>query len=397
MVKYNNKKKSSNRAKNIPSKKGVRKPARKASSTKQKPTSTTSRSREHPAAECAAKYAIAAAEPFRPEGIGACVPVFPSRASQKCRSVIHGTFQIGTGGFGFVSVAPTVARDVFGAFATTASFAGTQVIADDTQFFPVGGPQTVKPMHFAGLCYTADELKNGSGSGNGEPNVSGRIISCGVRIRYVGTEDKKSGSMGGYVDANHNNLNKEYEYDLRSRDACISVPCTRDWVSTQCVAVDTGEMAYPPWNPGNDPDAQAIRLIYPYSNAESLSNWTNDLQIGGTPMVLFATGEPKSNYEFEVVVHVEYTGNLTQQKGTSNVANNAMALAVVNAVQGTCKKRVNEKSAAREIYLDVMNNPDFQGARSFLKSRMALWSAKAGAAVTGAAFSYALGLSRYPH
>jgi len=142
------------------------------------PKSALSKRLEVTIPECSIHYIDSLFDPFdTPAGV--CIPcdLFPL-PSQKVKTTFRGVGNLGTTGYGWVAVNPTLANDV----------ASIQV----TSTASVGGSSTVLSAYtnigtgmFTMLPYAAADFSGGS--------VQGRIVAVGIRVRYSGTELNRSG------------------------------------------------------------------------------------------------------------------------------------------------------------------------------------------------------------
>lgn len=262
---------------------------------------------------CGKRYAIACADPFDPEARGACVPAFPLRDSEKFHSFQRGVLTLSSAnGFGFVMASPTLASDGTAIYHSLGSYASANTINADV----VKRSALEASAQTLGSGYTEAQLKSGNLiSANA---VSGRIVSAGLRVRYIGKNDDMAGRMIGFVNRDHGNINNTLASDIMKRDDIINVPVTREWATITIAAQHRSELEYPDAY-HVDGDAQdAILKVYPFSARSAFGTSAPDNENGGAPMVWIMIGTASTQYEYEYVQHSEYVGELTQNQRTQD-------------------------------------------------------------------------------
>lgn len=144
--------------------------------------------------------------------------------SLKFKCFARGAASTGSAGFGFLNVTPGfgVARDERWGFVSTAAFAGTTM--NETA---------------AGIAYFQSNSTYVLGDFLGSDaaaTVSYRLVGCGARIRYFGTELNKAGLVFSLIHPEHEPLNNSTSYplgagvsDLRTFESCSADAFDRDW------------------------------------------------------------------------------------------------------------------------------------------------------------------------
>lgn len=133
---------------------------------------------------CARDYALALVDPENAPL--ACVPSeFPPLPSQKIKTFNRGSAQVGTAGYGFVSVDPrdSVTNDGSPVFYTTSAYAGTSFATSVTAGVAIGnmnGPYAVADY---------------AGGVAGNLLKRFRLVGCALKVWYAGTEMNLSGEM----------------------------------------------------------------------------------------------------------------------------------------------------------------------------------------------------------
>ena len=144
--------------------------------------------------ECATKYARLLADPFVPNH-SACLPIPPTFKSEKLTVAYKGTLETGTAGYGFVGVRPShglVSDSVVGWY-SDAAFAGTafdpSVGTGKNSFNGLG----LTPYVTADIAPDAKKLQY-------------RLVAAGLRVKYVGTELERGGTIVGMREPNNGDL-----------------------------------------------------------------------------------------------------------------------------------------------------------------------------------------------
>jgi hypothetical protein len=248
--------------------------------------------------DCAAAYAASMADPFEgPED--ACIPDFPALMTGRFRVWAKGTFSTATGaaslGQGFIVCDPRTATvndtpslfvndpaSITGNLISTTSIAGTTV------------------PFFSNSPYATATL--------GLTGIQSRVVSCGLRIRYVGTEFNRGGQIVGLHHPAHSNLLNFTIPVFDSYKESDRLPVTRDWTTLLYRPVDTNDLNF---DPGFDPVASQFFMGFIIQSPDP-------------------TGAIVSPYEFEFFCNPELQGNIVQNKMPSHV--DVVGHGAVNAV-----------------------------------------------------------------
>lgn len=233
---------------------------------------------------CATKYARAIAAPFSPDAFGACVPVFPSPDSQKLHSLRRAfNFSVGSSGVGGIFIAPCASNQQYNVVGTTSTYTG------NTLALPAALDATVIAGQASTLPYGNADF------GAGELGVRARIVSVGIRIKYVGTQLNMGGSIAGFFDPNHTTIGNN-TYDLGDITnlpyASYESVDRRMNFALQTAAVSAH-------------DVQFQDRGYCYSPSASVDYAGFKTAAIGAVIV---TGEPGNVFELEMITHVEYIG-----------------------------------------------------------------------------------------
>lgn len=282
--------------------------------------------------ECGMQYALAVSKPFDPRSRGACIPIFPSRPSQKVTAFARGVFTAGAGGCGFVAVAPCLSNDSPAIWSTTSAYSGTTINCSVS--VPVTGV-TVSTMP------QNPYVQNYLTSSNPDLFVKGRIISTGIRVRYIGTELNRGGRLVMYVSQDHNNMQGEGINNLSSFTEAIRLPITREWSENVIFASDKDEMEYP--DVQDIPSVNGIlQSVYPLSNSESVN--LVDTSVGAVPMVVMVDSLANNAFEFEIIQHAEYVGKPSSAQQTRTHSDIEAVSRVQNAASSSYLRRADGSS-----------------------------------------------------
>lgn len=254
-----------------------------------------------PLSECAGKYATAIADPWAPEAEGACVPTFPSRPSQKVTAFGRFTVTIGTGGFGFVVFAPSLASDGYTGYFSTGTFAGTSCSTST-------GVTGVSRFQMSNIPVSINDFVE-SIPESGNSLTGGRIVSFGASAEYTGTELNRGGLIYALVEPGHESIHGFTTADMGSyREVSIQrVTEKKVWIST--FGQSAQEVQYPDDFANLSTNVDRIRKVYPYSRGQQ-SDYAADV---GSPIMGFIfTGTSQNTFEVECVLHAELIGYKSQ-------------------------------------------------------------------------------------
>jgi hypothetical protein len=232
---------------------------------------------------CAMDYLSSLAAPFETPG-GVCIPaeVFPL-PSQKIKTFIKGRFQTGTTGLGFLIASPCVTNA-----GTCLSF---------TQSTSVGTPATTfnnytNVLTAVNAQFPFDETTRAAGG------FHSRIVSYGMRVKYIGKLMDRNGVTTAYEEPDHGNCYTS-----------AASPRTTDEINgnPQSTLVRVGgerwdnELYYS--GPVQPDEVEFQNSAYP---------------LGQYISVITVEGEPGDSYEYEYVQHTEVIGRLAVSKTPSH-------------------------------------------------------------------------------
>ncbi len=229
---------------------------------------------------CSLHYASALADPeFTPSG--ACVPTGFPVPSQKCKTFVRGTMQLGTSGIGFVIAQALLANDLPGvAFSTSASTGiGT------TPLSGFGGLQFASVPH---LPFTTAQLASITNT------LKGRFVAGILKIRYSGTEANRNGTVTTIEEPTHADLSAQ------SRNGIIQ------FISS--------------YNERPPPDGAWHSVAWSGLTSPTDYSWvTTPSQEAATyPLGAIVQGVAGDAYDWEMFIHTEYSGNIVQAASASH-------------------------------------------------------------------------------
>jgi len=259
---------------------------------------------------CTLKYARAVFNPFDPDAYGACLPMGNFRPSQKSHSKIFLSVTIGSAGVGYFLYAPCLANDATSIFTTASTYTGTTTTGAATT------GTGINASNFTTQPFTAGQLLE-SDTPNVRNPVQGRIVSCGVRWRYTGTELNRGGTVLSYVDPLHETLEGQSYNNIGAYiESNFSTPGTNHMSESLSVfSCNFRECNYPDTTVDSSSTLDSLSCTYPYSDQVGTIFNAN---VGAPIAGVFFTGVPGNTFLFEIIQHCEYEGSLCQSMLTPN-------------------------------------------------------------------------------
>lgn len=260
---------------------------------------------------CGKHYVVACTVPFSAAARGACVPTVPAPDSQKHAGRLVTTLTAGTSGQIIIAFAPCLASDKpcmyviqnTSSLATETNFLSTTSTADTFTYLTGAGSRSM-----SNLPYTHLQLTPGGGvsaASVNQPEVIGRVVSCGVRARYTGRQDHMSGTMTGYVSPDHCNIENQLISDINTRNQTRRVPVSRSGMEVHASAIMSNELEYANNMRNNSNQSYHFGYWYPYC-AYTLEG---SLKAGGIIGCIIIEGlQNDSTVEVEMITHCEYIG-----------------------------------------------------------------------------------------
>jgi hypothetical protein len=251
--------------------------------------------------ECASTYARSLANPF--VDYQACIPDYPALMTGRFHTFAKGTMSTSSaaaaGGFGFIVIDPSrgVANNAGAVMYSSAASTLTQINL-------TGGANLVSVntnSPYASASFAA---------GN---NQQYRVISVGLRIRYIGSELVRGGQWVGLHHPAHYSLHTYTIGIIDSYAESSRLPVTRDWASVVYHPVDTDDLDW----------ANTFPVVTPAVTDPSC-------YMGFALQCPDTTGANVMSLEWEAHFNYEISGPLVQNKEVSHV--DPVGHGAVNAV-----------------------------------------------------------------
>lgn len=266
--------------------------------------------------ECALKYAKAICDPWSSEAQGACIPVVPSRPTQKVAVFQRATMTIGTNGVGFVLGTPCLANDLMNLYTSTSTYTSTssaQVAMSATNTITTVG---VNGSYHNGP-YSMQDIINGT-QGVANTGCIGRVVSCAISVAYTGTELNKGGLLYCYASPDHHGLAGVSITHLggRAETNIEGVKRSKCWVGTYPLRKEETEFFV-------NSSGSTVNQYNPLSNGTSMdfaNNATATIRNGNPVLAVLATGTAGNTFQVEMVTHIEYIGPATEGRQTPAIA-----------------------------------------------------------------------------
>ena len=227
---------------------------------------------------CGEKYLDSLLDPF--EGPSdACIPNWPSFPSGKIRVFSRGALNIGTAGMGYIVCRGSAASDSACLHYSTPTYAGTTIANSGT------GDAAANPNS----GYVAADFV---------ANVSQRLVSMGIRVRYTGTELNRGGAIYTLEHPEHSTLVGLDVPAARAFNSCHGFPVDKDWTQICYMPIQASEVVY--WNGAQTPS--------PPGNASN-NAWF---------MAILIQSTAGNSFEFEWFANYEVIGSTVRDKTPSD-------------------------------------------------------------------------------
>lgn len=291
--------------------------------------------------KCTLKYALALTDPFHLSARGACVPIGAAQ-TMKTHMFTRFDITIGTAGTAMLYLIPSVAADLPSVVFTNSSWAGTQYnpFSSSGVLGAAGTASGLNPgwqyTGVSGPISSTQLLVSGVPGFSPSQQVSGKLVSAGVRAQYTGTTLNESGLYYCYTDPAHSNLSGISQAQIGTfADANIEGVSRKPCMLTT-FAVTSGEMTFPLQGGIGENPGRIIDLLYPYSQRDA--TWSSvfpsgtpfvgclvgaggyGFPIGAPSSVMFITGVAGQTVHIEYIAHVEYQGEAAASMLTPTTA-----------------------------------------------------------------------------
>lgn len=283
--------------------------------------------------QCGADYAKALINPFAKLDIMPCIPDLVSTASQKVRAFCRTQFALGTQGAGGIAVWPwnLIMNDIrtFTSLPVNCIVATTNAYpATDMQFINTDFNSSTIPgvTNVTGnSIYSSSQLTT-----NSERSV--RLVSCGLRVAYVGPAFQTNGQIVAWRNPNATNRvnpGSDTLVELAKAQTATWDKNDGNWFMTNYAPIKTTDSDYVP----------AI--------GDPLTQLTYNRLMGG----IFIQGTPGDQFTAEVVAHFEVIGdNVPTTQSHSAPMDAGMARAAANH-SGAPSGRERDQVAAGAAHL----------------------------------------------
>lgn len=276
--------------------------------------------------DCAWKYLQSFVDPFSQEARGACVPSTPSEPSQKVTAYIRGSGIIGTGGYGFVSMAPGLSNDapcVYYSSGVGGSIYSLNLLSLPPTDQSLSAAATGNGYHpaiayFSQIPYTFSQVTKDVGLQTATTlELTGRIVSASMRVTYTGTALNQSGLIVGVYDPNGN--------PISGNPSAWGVADTAGYNMTSAMSLASTEIEH------NNRKGLTLVITPPFDSADGYSSdlhtpgyinwpWSREYEVNSADQyypnpsaAIMLTGASGSPFFFECVQHIEYRGPLVNQ------------------------------------------------------------------------------------
>jgi hypothetical protein len=264
--------------------KNQKKPQRKANKSKSTSTSISSsgkvkqRVRLSP---CANDYAKTLADPF--SATSACIPSYPPLLTRKMQVFVKGVISTGSTGAGMIYADPlnAIANDTPCIWYSTSAYTANIFAAQS----------------FNSVSANSNSEYTASAVGTGPNQLSCRVVSSGLRIRYIGTELNRGGQIVAFHDPTHSTLNQRSLASVDGEQESRRLPVSKEWSTVL-------------YRPVDDPDNEFTSTLHNANTQDDGSFFMG---------IIFQAPGVQSDYEFEFYVNFEVHGRNVRGKTPSHV------------------------------------------------------------------------------
>jgi len=232
--------------------------------------------------QCAMDYALALSNPWSPDLSKApCVPDAICLPSYKFGPIVKGTFEIGNDSVGYVGICSygMIQNDKACGLKTNSSF--TNTVYDQN----INGSSVL-------ALYSNSPYSNAD-FGTGSKQY--RVVGCGLKVRYVGSNFNKSGRMLFLREPNNGNIqNALTDEQINAYRETVTVKTDNKWHCVTYTPATSTDLGY------IKPDL--FPVIFQYIN-----------------LLCFCTGKPGEIYEFASQAWYEVVGSNLPQLTRSHV------------------------------------------------------------------------------
>lgn len=307
---------------------------------------------------CASKFALAITDPWNQDAVGVCNPAGNiAIPSLKARPFARFSMAVGTGGWGFVLVHPTMANGAICVTYTDATYTqvpdGNGNLPIFSSVSPFGPLPGVKYGTFSNAPITTNDLES-SGVEFGVPTkAQARLVSFGTSLQYTGTAMDLGGLIYSLVKPNHQSVSPCTADEtgaqfppyinlssILSFAETRAARCTANKVWLTDYARCPGEEQFAPnklTELGPSQTSDIINTVWPFSQNGIWASaaLTFISTYAGAPTALhLVNAKPGNTFELEVVAHAEYAGGRVQYGLTPSHADAVGHSKVIQAAAG---------------------------------------------------------------
>lgn len=222
--------------------------------------------------QCSQNYLLSLINPYK--SIDACIPSSFPLKSQKVHVFNRGTLSLGTTGVGYITCTPTLANDTLVVTHTQ----GTSVGTSNTS---INAFTNLINLFMLKIPFSSADIAGRF--------IQGRIVSCGLRVRYIGRSDALNGLIRSIEEPDHSTLapltpNEIYSYDQTS----VQRPSESEWTSVNYSGPTTPN------------DVEFANVQYPLGNVPFMAH--------------IIAGLAGDEYAWEIYENIEYIGKLATSK-----------------------------------------------------------------------------------
>lgn len=306
---------------------------------------------------CAQKYAMAITNPFKivngsdtqenltskhagvNDGVDACIPTFPPLKSRRLKVFNSGNFYTGVNADGWLAFAPRRLANNYSGFAdqppiiySLQNWAGTGGFQSLDQPNPLPADQGYANLN---SDYSTAEL-------NLDPHgvgITSRVVAAGLRVRYVGQELTRGGTIHAIEQPNHDTLSDVSLAEMSQYESHFRTQVARKWVTLVYTPTLANEFNY-------QADAMTSASNFAITGGQSYDHFMG---------FYISSASAGAIFEYEAVVLMEVIGSKvrdlkdaeTDIVGLSSVVNsiNPMKMANLN----TSGPRALQTSMAKNV------------------------------------------------
>lgn len=311
---------------------------------------------------CASKFLKSYIDPFSVDQV--CVPNPPSQPSMKLRLYVRGVCAIGTQGFGFIAVSPTLCKDRPVLYATQANYAQSATAApvtDVTFLLQFSGGANYPGTVYLNSPFDFSQFQS-SGVDSTQTSVEGKIVSASLRVQYAGTNLNQSGlmcSFGSTVGASvlgdsHTSGTGGNGYTMAQAMSFAYSDVEMNKKQMQ-LTIFGGDFKTDDFT---DSSNNAVKNVFPYCEGNAYTD-SSLVSTGAPTSCICFTGVAGQSMYYEYVQHVEF-------KGT------AVSPSMLTATEGDWQGYtiVRDIVARSQILLAESNGKDLKRAVSEVMRKM---------------------------